>query len=1040
MALRFQQKLVVPAAVSPHVERAELLEQLDQEIASMRVVALAAPAGWGKTTTLAQWVARNRLTVARYTLDCTDRERRIFLDYFLQAVAYIVPGFHELARGLLDASPKALPELFRQSALAIAAAPTSFVLVLDDLHALDDSPHGPAQDTLLIREFLVALIDYAPSCKLVLASRTLVSLFSLERLVRLGAQQQAAVLDYKALQFSPSETQSLARLINGDALADDRAEQLATDLNGWVAGLVLSLSQSRSTRSFVTVDTEDSAAPLHAFFAEQILAPLAPELQQFLEDTSVVEDLSPARSDRLREAQDSARFLNDIATRVLFVSRRASWLTYHSLFRDFLRTRLARNPARERILLCRAGDLYRDEEDIERALDCYLAADEEALALGLLRQMISPLRERSRHSTLLTCFERLSDAVARHGRARLLPADLLLEQAYVYSDLALWERARLAIQLAETIGDDEIQAQACLIDADIWCMRQDPARAQEILDTIEPAALSLRARLFYYFTAGRLRILRGDIQAAIVSLEQAQSLAPCVAASANDPRLLAMIYDSLGWAYGIQGDCPAAIRHLQRADACWQTCSNHGRRTMTLNNLGMMALAERRYAEARSAFETGLDLAQQTARRREEAVLRCSLAELEVGEGRLDQALARFAEAHALAVRVDIAESAAAAAAGAFWVAALQGDGAAAQHWQSMATTTAGISTQPEIYGRQALGRALLSIRLPECDLGMLAALVAETMTIESALQAPERACLALIHAAIVFERSGWPGAAPAWEQFDRQAAHISDSLLQHFTLVFGKLFDAAAQSSPLARRFGGTLPKPPAIRWHIRALGAFSCQVDGTHCDLSPLHLALLVRLLDAGPAGTSIERLWMDVWGDSFHSMPTLHQTLYRFRSQTKLAVKVRDGICAIRSDWSTIDYDVRALEQILATPLDEHTIGQATTLYRGDFLPGAPLSAALWADARRAYLQQRFLDALDRFAHTIERDSPGRAIEYYQHILQLDGGREQTAAQLIRLATRIGNRSLVNATFDLLTGTLRALGTTPQPSTTALYQDIS
>jgi two-component SAPR family response regulator len=172
----------------------------------------------------------------------------------------------------------------------------------------------------------------------------------------------------------------------------------------------------------------------------------------------------------------------------------------------------------------------------------------------------------------------------------------------------------------------------------------------------------------------------------------------------------------------------------------------------------------------------------------------------------------------------------------------------------------------------------------------------------------------------------------------------------------------------------------------------------------------------------------------------MPTLHQTLYRFRSQTKLAVKVRDGSCAIRSDWHSIDYDVRALEQTLAAAPSHATIQQALALYRGDFLPGAPLSAALWADARRAYLQQRYLDALDQFASTIERESPERAIEYYQHILQIDGGREQTAAHLMRLALRLGNHSLVHATFEHLAGTLRTLGATPQPSTTSLYHQLS
>jgi len=95
------------------------------------------------------------------------------------------------------------------------------------------------------------------------------------------------------------------------------------------------------------------------------------------------------------------------------VSSRAGWLAYHSLFRDFLRTRLARDPHRHHSLLLRAGDLYRDEEDLERALDCYLAAGAEDQAIDLLRTFIPSFRQRSRQTTLLACFERLTPGFCR---------------------------------------------------------------------------------------------------------------------------------------------------------------------------------------------------------------------------------------------------------------------------------------------------------------------------------------------------------------------------------------------------------------------------------------------------------------------------------------------------------------------------------------------------------------------------------------------------------------------------------------------------
>ena len=171
----------------------------------------------------------------------------------------------------------------------------------------------------------------------------------------------------------------------------------------------------------------------------------------------------------------------------------------------------------------------------------------------------------------------------------------------------------------------------------------------------------------------------------------------------------------------------------------------------------------------------------------------------------------------------------------------------------------------------------------------------------------------------------------------------------------------------------------------------------------------------------------------------MPALHQALRRLRVQTGMAVAARDGHVAIRSPWDVIDYDVRTFERAIDTPSDRGAMQQAIALYRGDFLPSAPLSAALWADTRRAHIQQRYLNALEQLAQSAERDAPHMAIHYYQQVLQIDGCRERTATQLMRLAARFGNRSLVYSTFEQLKGSLRTLGATPEPATAALYQQL-
>jgi two-component SAPR family response regulator len=186
-------------------------------------------------------------------------------------------------------------------------------------------------------------------------------------------------------------------------------------------------------------------------------------------------------------------------------------------------------------------------------------------------------------------------------------------------------------------------------------------------------------------------------------------------------------------------------------------------------------------------------------------------------------------------------------------------------------------------------------------------------------------------------------------------------------------------------------------------------------------------------------VDRVWESVWGETDLSMTALHQALRRVRVQTRLSVAVRDGTCAIWADWDEIAYDVRMLEQILEQPLGRELVERALALYRGEFLPGAPDGALYWVETRRAHLQERLLNALEHYGATIEADQPQATIQLYQRILQIDGCREQTAVRLMQLAAQFGNRSLVTATFEHLTGALRTLGASPGATTAAIYRQL-
>lgn len=748
----------------------------------------------------------------------------------------------------------------------------------------------------------------------------------------------------------------------------------------------------------------------------------------------MIDSLSPQRCNALRSTNDAGASLAEITRRGLFVSNRGGWLAYHSLFRDFLRARLARDPARERELLRRAAALYREEDDLERALDCLLDAGAEADASKLLHDSIPSWRQRSLQNTLLACFERLAVHFERTGRGRILPPDLLLAQVRVYNDLALWERAELALHLAEMSGDAHVNAEASILLAEIMMLQERLPQAQAVLQSLDGMALPPRLQLEYSLTLGRAQILAGAAAPAITTLELALQLAPQVVGSAQLPAQLAGLADNLGWAYARLGDRATALRHLRRADACWQTSGNHGRRAMTLNNLGMLAMEEGQLADARAAFETGLTVAAEAARYREALYLHHSLGELAILEGRPSQALPSFQAAYDLAMHIRVPANAAAAAGGGLWAAALAHQRAAAHEWDRALQQLSDLAGSPGQLRRQ-LAWALLSPARSEAQIGELHRQAPETLAASAGLTPPECAYVQLLATAQLFEYGGWERAAAAWPAFEASAAGLPDTALCLFVPAHEALFRAAADTSGLARRLLSASAAAAQGRWQIVALGQFVCLVAGQLCELSPLHRALLVRLLDAGEAGLTVERLWEEVWGDTDIRMSALHKALFRLREQTGLAVAARAGHCAIQSPRQAIRYDVYDFEQTIAAANTSEELEQALDLYGGDFLPGAAPSAALWIDRRRSLLQENYLDGLDRLACLLESEHPRRAIQCYQRILGVDGCREATATRLMRLAARQRNPALVTATYEQLEGALRTLGATPEPATVAL-----
>jgi LuxR family maltose regulon positive regulatory protein len=330
-------KLDVPAIGGQLVHRGALLDALSAG-RGRKLTLLSAPAGWGKTTLLAQWAlgAGEDERFGWLSLDPSDNDPVWFWMYVVAALQKVSPGVGTRAVELLamgaDPVQVVLPTLLND--LDTIASP--MVLILDDYHLVVNRA---------VHEQMAFVIGRIPAnLHLVVATRSDPML----PLARLRASGELAEMRSDDLRFGASEAHHLLNDVLGLDLADADIKLLHQRTEGWAAGLylaALSLAGRADAPAFVRTFAGDNRHIVDYLMAE-VLEGQPPELRSFLLRTSVLGRLSGALCDAVLQTSGSASVLEKIERENLFVvpldmSRR--WYRYHQLFGELLRTELRRS-------------------------------------------------------------------------------------------------------------------------------------------------------------------------------------------------------------------------------------------------------------------------------------------------------------------------------------------------------------------------------------------------------------------------------------------------------------------------------------------------------------------------------------------------------------------------------------------------------------------------------------------------------------------------------------------------------------------------
>jgi len=337
-------KLNVPGSRPDLVPRPRLAERLDEGLGE-GLVLVCAPAGYGKTVLLADWVRRGRYPVAWLSLDAGDNDPARFWRHAVAALDGVRPGISEQMGPLLGPPPPLSFELLVTALINEVAdrpdAGETLLLVLDDYHVISSQ---------LVHASLGFLLEHRPpGLHLALTSRSDPPL----ALARLRARGQLTELRAADLRFTPGEAAALLAQVaaapggarSGAPLPDAVAAALAARTEGWAAGLQLaglSLRGQTDVDGFVAAFTGSHRYVLD-YLAEEVLEHQSEQMRTFLLETSVLERLSGELCDAVTGRPGSQALLEQAERAGLFLvplDEVRGWWRYHHLFADLLRARL----------------------------------------------------------------------------------------------------------------------------------------------------------------------------------------------------------------------------------------------------------------------------------------------------------------------------------------------------------------------------------------------------------------------------------------------------------------------------------------------------------------------------------------------------------------------------------------------------------------------------------------------------------------------------------------------------------------------------
>lgn len=400
-------KLHTPSPVKNLVQRSGLFDKLNEGFCR-KLILVSAPAGFGKTTLISDWINKYKVPTSWFSLDKSDNDPVEFLSYIIVGIQSIRVSFGQSALKLLHSPNKPANEsvisLLINEMLKINQ---EFLLVLDDFHLIDSSE---------ISELVNYLLGHIPeNIHIAIITRSDPAL----SLARLRSQHQLVELRSSDLSFSAYDISVLFNKNLKINLSIDDANSLETKTEGWIAGLQLTaLSiQDREDISKFILDLNGDNRYIMDYLIEEVLKIQSDEIKEFLLQTSILEKFSAPLCNTILNRNDSQVIIEKIEKHNLFVvplDSERKWYRYHHLFADLLKQRLLFESKPDIEKLHIKALLWFEQNNMhELAIEHALEISDYEKSIQILGKIVEDMWESGLHTAILRYGELIPDELIK---------------------------------------------------------------------------------------------------------------------------------------------------------------------------------------------------------------------------------------------------------------------------------------------------------------------------------------------------------------------------------------------------------------------------------------------------------------------------------------------------------------------------------------------------------------------------------------------------------------------------------------------------